>query len=95
MDGRHYFFPAQYESETIGSSEAGDLSILAFATSVVYSGLNDSPCWFETAVKAHTVYSIVAGILFIVFPSLGVKLWGLKGSDIYTPGFTSICGAAC
>ena len=81
------------ESETIGPNKAGDLSILAFATSVVYSALNDSP-WFGTALKAHAVYSIVCGILLMAFPPLGVKLWGLKGGDVYTPGFTSICGAA-
>ena len=81
------------ESETIGPSKAGDLSILAFASSVVYTGLNDSP-WFGTALKAHAVFPVVCGILLVAFPSLGVKFWELKGDDDFTPGFTSICGAA-
>ena len=80
------------ESETIGPSKAGDLSILAFTTPVVYSGLNDLP-WFGTALKANAIFTIVCGIPLMAAPSFGVKLWELKGDDDLTPGSLSICGA--
>jgi len=80
------------ESETIGPSKAGDVSILAFTSIVAYSALNDSP-WFGTALKANAGFSLASALSCVVFPSLGVKLWELKGDDELTPGCVS--GVGC
>ena len=82
------------ESEIIGPSKAGDLSILACTSIVVYSALNDSPCWFGTALKVNAVFTLWRQPFYalLVSPSLGIKLWELKGDDELTPGCLSSCG---
>lgn len=78
-------------SETIGPSKAGDLSIIAFTAPVAYSGLNDL-LWFGSALKANAVFYMACSLSCMLSPSLGIKLWEVKGDDDFTPGFISICG---
>ena len=81
------------ESETIGPSKAGDVSILAFNSMVAYSALNDAP-WFGTALKSNAVFWFVSALSCLVSPSLGIKLWDVKGDDELTPGCISCIGCS-
>jgi len=79
------------ESESIGPSKAGDVSILAFSSMVAYSALNDSP-WYGTALKAQAVFFLATTLSCVVSPAFGVKIWELKGDDELTPGSVSCIG---
>ena len=65
------------DSETIGPSKAGDLSILAVHGAASLAGLTDAS-WANVAYKVLAGYALVAGIPLILQPSLATDLWQLK-----------------
>jgi len=60
---------------------------------VAYSALNDAP-WFGTALKSNAVFWFVSALSCLVSPSLGIKLWDVKGDDELTPGCITCIGCS-
>jgi len=79
------------ESETIGPSRAGDLSILTVNAVTAYAALNGMD-WFMTSFKALSVYLVASSIPCLFFPKFAVKLWDIKGGDEMTRGCMVVLG---
>jgi len=80
------------DSETVGPSKVGSLSVLAFAGTCVYAGLTHAD-WALTAFKADAIYTIICAIPCVFNASLSNKLWELKDTNEFTPGL--INGLGC
>lgn len=79
------------DSETVGPSKVGSLSILAFAGTAAYAGLTNAD-WALTAFKADAIYTLIAGIPLLFNAAFGIKLWELKDTNEITPGLVIALG---
>lgn len=70
------------DSEEIGPSKAGDLAIMSIHVPVVFTGLNEMPC-FHTFQTVSSAFAIVCGISCL-FPD-AADSWQAKNTDDLTP----------
>mmetsp|Transcript_4411 Transcript_4411/g.7900 ORF Transcript_4411/g.7900 Transcript_4411/m.7900 type:complete len:291 (-) Transcript_4411:731-1603(-) len=81
------------DSENVGPSNVGSLSIMAFAGAAAYAGLTNAD-WALAAFKARAVYTFLCGIPCVFNGNSAIKLWELKNTDELTPGLFNVLGCS-